>query len=809
MTILLDLGADQRSQTAWNPLPVTPTTFGERLSMEWERTRATGLQISEQRNNYLRFEREAENIRAITGTAPRNPYAQDYDTPMDWLSVPGAVARAVRGNTRERDLVAWDETVRQARGQFPDRGVDLLDTAQVIQAARDDAAAAYRRSEQQGQVGGGGVGGFIGTAAAVMSDPLQLATLPFGAGAGRAGASLGWQILRTALVEGGIAGATQVAVETQAAPYRVSLGLPADVGGNIMEAFTGGAVIGGGARALGAAWRWTRGQRAAPDGGVAMREQDSANVLDAIEQRRAGNPAGEGAAAAHEVTLARAEAVTAQGRLLPEPDVAEIRARMVEHDGEGMRVFTPAGRSITVQPEIVELRTLIPSHTDDGTLNAAYPHGEGLQPRERGAAPSQDQIREIAAGLQPERMGTNAEAGHGAPIVGPDQVVESGNGRILALRRVFGDETLAANRQAYLDWLGKQGIDTTGYAEPVLISRRTSALTPDQRRAFAEEANGRGTLAASAVETARADARIVDGILHHYRGGAVDLAQNAEFVRRFMQALPAAERGNLIRADGTLSAAGARRVRGGVLARAYGDEAGPLLTRFLEGDAEGLKGIAGGLEDVAGGWALMRAAATRGEINPGMDVTADLLAAVRTVDNARRLKRPVAEIVAQFDLDAPALSDAGRAMLAAMHRDPGYTGAAARGTFGRRLQGYVDEAMKSQPGTDMFGAPPVRAEEAMAGVLRRTEAEGVDPMAGRQMALRAAAEERTARIEAPRVEDAEIAEARRIAAARDVPTAVGTGDEITVKGARQLLDDADDAVAAAAQAATCLLGAVA
>ena len=51
-----------------------------------------------------------------------------------------------------------------------------------------------------------------------------------------------------------------------------------------------------------------------------------------------------------------------------------------------------------VEPQLVELDTLVPSHLDEGGLNPAYPHTEGVQPRDRGAAPSQDQIRAIAGG---------------------------------------------------------------------------------------------------------------------------------------------------------------------------------------------------------------------------------------------------------------------------------------------------------------------------------------------------------------------------------------------------------------------------
>ena len=64
----------------------------------------------------------------------------------------------------------------------------------------------------------------------------------------------------------------------------------------------------------------------------------------------------------------------------------------------------------------------------------------------------------MAARLQPERLGRSPEANSGAPIVGPDNVVESGNGRTLALGKAYG----SARAGDYRNWLQSQGVDTTG-----------------------------------------------------------------------------------------------------------------------------------------------------------------------------------------------------------------------------------------------------------------------------------------------------------------------------------------------------------
>lgn len=472
------------------------------------------------------------------------------------------------------------------------------------------------------------------------------------------------------------------------------------------------------------------------------------------------------------------------------------------------QAYTPAGRAVLVEPQVVELDELIPSHLDDGALNPAYPHAEGVQPRDRGAAPSLDQIRAIAARLIPQRLQPNVEAGLGAPIVADDLVVESGNGRTLALRRAYADPALAGVADAYRAFLAAQGHDVAGLRRPVLVSRRVSALSPEERRAFVAEANGRATLAQNVAERARGDAARLDGALELWRGGDVNDEDNAPFVRAFLATLTAEERAGLLTSGGRLSAEGAARLRAALLARAYGDEMGPLLERFLEGDTEGLRRVAGALTDVSARWAALRRAVVAGEVEPGMDATADLIAAVRTLDEARRQKMPVERLLAQTDLDRPPLTDTARAFLATLHAgDDLAGGTAARATIAARLGGYVTEAMKTRPGPDLFGAPPVTPRQVIAGERLDAAPEAApapDAIAMRQAEVLRAAEARDA-ARPPEAVPADLAEARRILGERDVM--VPASEDGTAIGGRELLDQAEDEALQAAAASACLLGA--
>jgi len=929
--MLLDIGKERVSDAPLNPLNTAPGTFMERMAAEWDNQRLTYGTGSGARSLHAAYEQQREKLRQLGFDAP-NPVDAD-------ATALGGIFRSTAG----RDVVAqeYSAIVAKARQQNPELQSYLLMPDEVQAQADDLARGARTRAEELDKVGGNGAASLLSQVGAAVIDPVNVLTMPIGAGAIAGGAAR--RILLGALAEGAVGAGAQLAVDLNpfgagGARERARLGLDTEIGAGVLGGFLGGAVLGGGARAVAEGVRAMRTTRPALDPGAALAEADAATILDRASRDLSSSPGGARTAEQHIELTTRAVEAVAAGRVAPDevrlpvapppprpappafiPGANDSRVRIGQHergshflnpeqdvgaftyevrrgendtnplamvldrDGklierdkaltedngssgrawippnkaaadtvrgllerraqtaigsaerkavdaeiaaavkngrattaarsvtpgvtaapprapitagtEQIRIHTPAGRSIAAEPQVVELRDLVPSHTDDMALNPAYPHGEGVQPRDRTRDASIAQIRDIAGNLEPERLRTSPEAGNGAPIVDGENVVESGNGRVLALRQVYGDPALAEKAAAYRAMLEAQGLDVAGFQQPVLVSRRVTALDPEARRSFVREANSTTALTMGAAERARLDADLAGRALDLYQGGDVTAAANTPFVRAFMQGVPAAERGSLIAGDGTLSGEGARRLRGAVLARAYGDEMGPLLDRILEGEAEGLRNIAGALQDVAPRWAAMRLASERGEIAPGLDTTADLLAAVRTVSLSREKRIPVADLLAQTDLDAPPLTDQSRALLASMYRDPGYRNAAGRESLANRLAGYLDEAMQTRPEPDLFGAPPPSAGDVMAAT---------DPARGQQRALVQAAE-RMAEVQAqPRVQDAEFLEAQRIAAAQDI--AIPVDENGGTRGLRELLDEAEDGLADAAQASACLIG---
>ncbi len=241
---------------------------------------------------------------------------------------------------------------------------------------------------------------------------------------------------------------------------------------------------------------------------------------------------------------------------------------------------------------VVELDSLITSNTDTGAINPDY--DPTLQPRQRDRAASRRQIEQVARALVPESLLWDFhQLDKGAPIVGSDSMVESGNGRALALRRARADfpaqwQNYQAQLRAQLGAVGLAEAELAGLAHPVLVRER---LTEVDRAAFAREANAPPVLQMSTLENAIVDSgRITDAMLlrlHVKEDQSIDQAlrarSNAGLVRDFMGTLSENEGAILMRKDGTLNQQGIWRIKAAVFVRVFPGEAGRRLAdTFLE-----------------------------------------------------------------------------------------------------------------------------------------------------------------------------------------------------------------------------------
>jgi hypothetical protein len=381
--------------------------------------------------------------------------------------------------------------------------------------------------------------------------------------------------------------------------------------------------------------------------------------------------------------------------------------------GDG-RAFYAGDRAVNVRYELAEARDLVTSHDDGFHANPDYP--QDWQPRNRGGKPATEQVMQIASNLIPERLGPSVEANSGAPIVGPDNIVESGNGRAMAIRRAYGSDDAGA----YRAFLERSGFGTTRYREPVLIARRTTPMNAAEREAFAHAANGSASLGMAPTEQAMSDARfLTPDIARLSRPGEVTSAANRDFAREFLGQFGQGERARMQAQDGGLSAVGVNRLRAAMFARAYGDPA--VVARLYEHADPNIKTIGHALSAASSDWIKMRDAVTRGDIPATQDVTGNLTEAVRAIMRARDEGRPVSEVLAQGDMF---VSDTTPLVARLFTRADDTSRFLAKDAMAKNVATFArDLRTGAEKGIDLFGEPPRTADQVLADMLSRARSE--------------------------------------------------------------------------------------
>jgi len=285
-------------------------------------------------------------------------------------------------------------------------------------------------------------------------------------------------------------------------------------------------------------------------------------------------------AASKEHGVAIAERVIASGA----ENIADMRAAAVEPippadddtgeispEGRDNTVKTAKGTKLVTGFKIIDASNLVISHETDGTTNPDYP--AEIQPRDRARSTSQAWVQKTARNLDPDSLGRTQRADSGAPIVGADRVVESGNGRAMAIREAY--RIGAADE--YREWLVENaeyfGVDAAKIERlkaPVLVRVRKTAV---DRVAFAVEANQDDKLAQTATEKARSDARRLDAaMLAKLADGDLNSAANRDFVAAFLQSLGDAEAAQYLTTDGKPTSSLISRLQAALFAGAYSDD---------------------------------------------------------------------------------------------------------------------------------------------------------------------------------------------------------------------------------------------
>lgn len=436
-------------------------------------------------------------------------------------------------------------------------------------------------------------------------------------------------------------------------------------------------------------------------------------------------------------------------------------------------VATATGRKIEVRSKLIELEDAM---TSDRT---EYP--QELQPRQRGARKALDnQVRDIAQNLDPARLGDSAEADRGAPITGPGNVVESGNGRVMALRYVY--ENLPEKAAEYRTFLEAEGYDLTGMKQPILVRERVTELSMDERRAFTVEANQAATAALSPVERAQADARILDAAtLSQLRGGDIVATQNVGFVRLFLEQIPTGERNAMLNPDGTVSQEGVRRLQAALLAKAYGGkpESNSTLGRLLESTDSDMRSALGALLDAAPAFARLRQSIVDGKVGGEYDISGALTQAIENTAQLRMRGSSLRDYLAQQDMltqRPPIVDDLMKALY-----DRSGTRMAGREKIAASLTKYAGQAAKQRLDQgSLFAEAPVAPEKLVASSAA-DDAESAAPRVTDMFGLRTP-------------QTGAVAAVKEVLAEQDIPVATGELDadgNPVVRSGREVMAEAE------------------
>ena len=309
---------------------------------------------------------------------------------------------------------------------------------------------------------------------------------------------------------------------------------------------------------------------------------------------------------------------------------------------------------------VLSLDDLKASNTNSGAVNPDY--DKELQPRDRSRAASQAQIDNMAENLSPDALLWEFhQLDKGPMIIGEDMMIESGNGRALALMRArdFYPEQYEEYQNALSAIVDDYGIDPgvlPDIEDPVLIRLRLSDV---DRAAFSKECNAPVVLQMSPLEQAGVDsAKIKDTWLNTLvvqEGQSIDqalrTAANRSFVKKFMGEIGANARATLMRSDGSVNRMGLWRIKAALFSKVFPGEAGHRLAEtFLESLDSNIKNFENAIGDIMPRLAQAESLIASGQRGSDLSLVTDFSKAIDMLARLKESEITVSQYIGQGSL---------------------------------------------------------------------------------------------------------------------------------------------------------------
>jgi N12 class adenine-specific DNA methylase len=312
--------------------------------------------------------------------------------------------------------------------------------------------------------------------------------------------------------------------------------------------------------------------------------------------------------------------------------------------------YTNNNQKIDLRYKVVSADDLIASNNADGTVNPNYP--QEYQPRERTRTASIMQVQNIANNIVPEKLGESVNVSDGAPIVNGDNVVESGNGRTMALKLMY--QTNPESAKQYVEYI-KANADTFGIDvnnlpnNPVLVRER---LTDVDIAEFVKQANESNLSAMSATELAKSDAERLSGdilnLLVPNDDGNINTQDNRAFIGRVISnVFSQNDLNSVVSANGMLSANGLERIRNAMFYKAYNDVS--LASKLSESLDNDIKNITNVLVNIAPKIVQIKNGIANGTLYD-LDFSQDIVDGINYLQEAKRQDLKVKDFAKQITI---------------------------------------------------------------------------------------------------------------------------------------------------------------
>jgi hypothetical protein len=360
---------------------------------------------------------------------------------------------------------------------------------------------------------------------------------------------------------------------------------------------------------------------------------------------------------------------------------------------------TPKGTDVPFRFAVVDAADLVPSHSE-ASAQPTPGYDPNMQPRDVSRPAQQAVIERIAQRLDLNRVGEAPTTADGAPLVGPDLHVESGNHRALGILRalVKYPEKYAqyvADLRAKAAEFGLSVPDNI--ANPVLVRINDIRFhSPESRANFAREAGESPVQRMSEPEIAASDARALaasNALMRYQPNLDLTAAGNQEFVSRFMAQVPETEHPAFLDEQGKLSQAGKERIEDAVLAAAYADKA--TVQRLVGAANEEAKQVGNAMRSSANAVAVLKQQIAAGAAHP-LDLSSDIADAANRYLDIKRRGTTVADDLQNAEMFGPSLSPEAESLLRLFEttNKAGKVTTRSAASIGNILRYYVDAAFK-------------------------------------------------------------------------------------------------------------------